>query len=121
MFVIVAASVLPVLAAILFPPMPPRPAAAQQISHTSPAYGVDEWHYTTATDVCAVIDDYEARGAACTRQPGHCDDAPRRAPLAATCTGGQPFSRFAMRWQADLYNRVSHTEIALSREIAWTR
>jgi hypothetical protein len=121
-FVVVGVAVFPVLAAMLFPPEPPVPAGAIVTEHESVAYGFDTWAYTVPGDGCAVLVFYDGNGGRCVREAGHCGaDGDRRSALAGTCEGVTTFSRFAMRWEAEVWDYPAGVEVMTSREIAWTR
>lgn len=120
-FVVVGVVLFPVVAAIVFPPLPPVPVGVTVVETESTAYGFDTWTYELTGDVCSVTSFYQNADGNCVVEPGHCDDDQRRSALAATCNGEQQFSRFLMRWEAEVWNYPDHIDLHLSREIAWTR
>jgi hypothetical protein len=121
-FVAVGIAIFPVLAGMLFPPEPPKPVGAVEVEHESTAYGFDTWEYTVSGDGCAALTFYEANGGICVRKAGHCGaNGDKRSALAATCTGVITFSRFAMRWEAEVWDYPAGVTLQVSREVAWAR
>lgn len=124
LIVIIGVRVGGVLYAMIFPPSPPIPLGASQVSHNSSTYGFDDWVYTLRPTPCLAVESYVDAGATCELQPGHCtEDTNERktSALAARCTGEEVFSMFAMRYEAEIYAYPQQTEIHLQREIAWGR
>lgn len=111
------------LLAILFPPLPPLPAGAQQVRYIQHALGVEEWRYTSSQDACAVTEFYRAQGAVC-EQRHPC--GAQRLPTATTiarCEGTTPYSSNTMRWRVvvtvDGYDPAA-TDLWVERELFWT-
>ena len=122
-FVGVGIVVFPVVAALLFPPEPPLPAGAVEQRHESAAYGFDTWEYALSVgDGCEAVTFYEANGGTCVLEAGHCGaEGDKRSALAGTCTGVTTFSRFAMRWDVEVWDYPAGAELVVERETAWTR
>jgi hypothetical protein len=117
-----------VLYAVVFPPSPPLPAGAREISHDGGSYGVGEWVYGSDDDACAVIAYYEAEGGLCVMTPGVCGESGFEysgpgTQTAGQCSGYVDFSIFSMTWEAIIsggYDDGDQTRIQLQREVLWT-
>jgi hypothetical protein len=132
--VFVGTQVLGVLFAIVFPPIPPVPDDAIQVSYASTGIDVDEWVYTSDSNVCEIVEFYQARSDVCRLLPFSCVDRPggSDAPLAGgsaagqhigRCLGTTSFSLFAMRWQVIIGTGRApgaSAEFRLVREIFWS-
>lgn len=123
---VIGFQVMGVLFSIAAPPQPPHPADVVQLEYTSTAYGVDEWVYATQQDACELVRYYEALDGICLPIGGRCGEgasSTSRSQNVAQCSGEQPFSIFAMRWNAVIatgYGGTTPTHFRLSREIYWT-
>lgn len=107
-----------VLLGVLLPPAVPLPPGLQELGHTQPSYGVDEWRYSYNGQACELAAWYEEAGGRCvTREicPGR--PGQPRLEQAVICTGEMEFSAFAMRWRAEI---IYHGELSVQREIFWT-
>ena len=135
----VGTQVLGVLMAILLPPPPPTPPNLIEATHSSAAYGVDEWLYETTASPCEVVRFYQEQEQSqpdegtCSIAPLWCGDdrssdqslsgAQTEGQHVARCQGITRFSLFAMRWQAIISTADTpdyQTEFRLVREIFWT-
>lgn len=127
--VYVGTQVIGVLYGILAPPTPPLPPEAQNMSHTSAAYGVDTWTYSLPTEGCNVVTFYEQNGATCQIAPFQCDRGTGYREtfqvdnrMVARCSGNTSFSIFQMGWNVYI-TRPSEdpttTRLELSREVIW--
>lgn len=128
--VIVAAyigvNVLSVLFAVVSPPMPPIPPNVTQISHESPAYGVDYWRFTSTEDGCALVRYLQDNGGVCLNAPAQCS-APEGQQgtttldgIVARCEGRQDFSIFTMTWSGRVIREApGKTQLQLDREVYW--
>lgn len=124
---LIGAQVIGVLYAIAFPPSPPVPDDVTLVSHVNPAYGVDDWVYSSTKDPCSLAVFYEAAGASCEISPLWCDGVEyttvyRANQYVARCYGGNTFSIFVMHWQvviASGSDSSSPSEFRLRREISW--
>lgn len=102
--------VIGVLYALAAPPSAPLPSDARELSHTSKGYGEDSWVYQTDHSVCEVAEFYIEQGGQCS-------------PCAetVTCDGGNDFSIFAMRWNADIATgEGGQTHIDILRQVSWS-
>ncbi len=123
----IGANVLGVLFAVIAPPSPPLPPNMTQIEHTSEAYGVDDWKYTTTTDACEVVKSIEQNDGVCLLMPLQCADAQATTgdfqindSLVARCGGKVAFSIFNMQWWAHVTrNSDTETQLELHREVYW--
>lgn len=122
-------NVIGVLYGIIFPPTPPVPADTQLTNHTSDAYGVDEWEYSTKQDACSLTRYYIEQGANCIFAPDICEEGfvnlseVGPGQNVSRCTAQESFSIFAMQWNAIIatgYRDDYPTHYQLSREIFWT-
>lgn len=125
--VFIATQVLGVLFAIVFPPNPPLPENVAVITHSSDAYGVDDWLYGTDLSGCEVLYFYQAAADSCRIAPMTCSVGTsldvRGEQTVGRCTGTLDFSLFAMRWNVTIgtgYSEDGVTRIRLTREIFWT-
>jgi hypothetical protein len=117
-----------VLYGVIFPPDPPLPPGADEISHDSGSYGVDEWVYGSDDDACDVVRYYEAEGGLCVYTPGVCGESGFEyngpgTQNAGQCSGYIDFSIFSMTWDAAIsggYDDDGQTRIQLQREVLWT-
>ena len=128
----VGTQVLGVLVAILLPPAPPVPANLTEATHSSAAYGVDEWLYESTVPACDVLAFYQTQpDTVCSVAPLWCGDSSDQTLSGAAvpgqhvarCQGITRFSLFAMRWQAVISTADTpgyQTEFRLAREIFWT-
>jgi hypothetical protein len=128
----VGTQVLGVLVAILLPPAPPTPDNLTEATHSSAAYGVDEWLYESTDPACDALAFYQAQpDTLCSVAPLWCGDnadqtlsgAAVPGQHVARCQGITRFSLFAMRWQAVISTADTpgyQTEFRLAREIFWT-
>ena len=123
----VGTNVLGVLFAVIAPPMPPLPPNMTEIEHTSVAYGVDDWKYTSPTDACEVVKAIVQNGGDCQLMPLQCADAQTttgdfqvNTALVARCGGKVAFSIFNMQWWAHVTrNSDTETQLELHREVYW--
>lgn len=130
---VVGTQVIGVLYAIFFPPAAPRPAQAEEVSHSGEAFGVDDWLYRTDLPVCDVVQFYIDNGGECRIVPGWCGtqsqsggtdpgaDTPNQ--NVARCSADVKFSIFALRWQAVIATgstSADATQFRVNREIFWT-
>jgi hypothetical protein len=121
--------VIGVLYGIIFPAEPPLPQSITQLEHSSEAYGVDEWVYSTPIDACEIVRFYDSWGR-CVFAPGMCRGRFKQDEIIITqgdnvaqCTGEINFSIFAMRWRSIIatgYKNGDATRFRLSREVFWT-
>lgn len=125
----VASQFIGVLYGLVFPAKAPVPQNVTELEHTSEAYGVDQWLYSTSEDACVVVRYYENNGGVCNIAPSICDggfitsDPISPATHVAQCTGDVMFSIFAMRWRSNIatgYSDGDPTRFQLSREVYWT-
>jgi hypothetical protein len=128
---IISTQIIGVFYSILFPPNPPLFGNVQLVSHRSPDYGVDTWHYTAAVNPCEVVSYYESNGSTCSLAPYWCTgsvEADRPSAnltndYVAECIGTQYFSIFAMRWIVNIAagnNPDSEAQFRLDREVFWS-
>jgi hypothetical protein len=117
-----AATLLPIFGGILFPPAPPLPPEAVQLSHVQQAHGDDEWQYSMGVSACDVEPFYSAIGTCDVLLPCDARTTLPTNTVAVVCEGQQTFSIFSARWQAILRvgNEPHLTEIDLSRRVLWT-
>ena len=123
----IGTNVLGVLFAVIAPPNPPLPPDMTQIEHTSAAYGVDDWKYTSPTDACEVVKYIESSDGECQLMPLQCSDAQATTgdfivndTLVARCGGKVAFSIFNMQWWAHVTrNSATETQLELHREVYW--
>jgi hypothetical protein len=128
--VIVVAQFIPIMYAILFPPSPPVPETALELSTDSTAYGVDTTVYMLPDDACRLARYYQSQGASCTIAPQVCSSGSVDTGEAvsttqiARCGADVPFSIFSMRYRAEIsagYPTEGYpTRLRLEREIFWT-
>ncbi|MBL8131155.1 MAG: hypothetical protein JNL42_04800 [Anaerolineae bacterium] len=119
-------NVLGVLFAMIAPPKPPVPAGLTEIGHESEAYGVDLWTYTSLSDPCEYVAQFEQFGV-CSVAPLQCGeirttpDLQLEASQVARCAGEQEFSIFTMQWWARIarVNADGSTRLELEREVFW--
>ena len=129
----IGTQVLSVLYAIFFPPSVPLPADATLISHTSEAFGVDDWLYSSSQPVCDVVQLYVQQGGECRIVPGWCgaqSNGGVTEPGATTpnqnvarCSADVKFSIFALRWQVVIATgstAADKSQFHINREIFWT-
>lgn len=129
---VVGLQVIGVLYAILFPPSPPVPAAAQLQEHINSAYGTDEWLYTIDQPACEVTLYFETQApGSCQVSLGACESgatAPDTMAVGvpqniARCASESRFSLFALRWEAIIATDPDNTAATLfrvQREVFWT-
>lgn len=127
---VIGTQVIGVLYAILFPPQPPLPSAAQLISHTHIDYGVDEWLYTVNDAPCDVLRFYWDQADDCRVVPLICDPAQPGSETVtaanqhiARCEAEVQFSIFALRWEVVIGTGAGAedgVQIKLNREVFWT-
>lgn len=126
---VVGRRVVGVLYSIVAPPDAPLPTDTREISHTSAAYGVDEWVYGTDQNACELVSFYIDQQGECRIAPNACSETnfgatePTPGEHVARCTGVIPFSIFTMRWEAIIatnYVVDGRTHFRLLREIFWT-
>jgi hypothetical protein len=123
--IFIGTQVFPVLYALLFPPLPPLPGNATQVSHTSADHGADEWVYKSDQSACTLVAFYAAQGGECQIapecHPPSSDSASPAGTRVSTCVGQIKFSGFVMRWQAVITPQFDDkSELALSRSIFWS-
>jgi hypothetical protein len=126
---IIGFQVIGVLYVIVFPPTPPVPDGAVEVSHVNSDYGVDQWVYLTTEPACDVLRFYLNEGVQCRLTP-NCDVAPatgaapnteNTSQVVARCAAEEQASIFAMRWQLIIAISPSlRTEFRLEREVFWT-
>lgn len=125
----VASQFIGVLYALVFPANAPVPQNVTELEHTSEAYGVDQWLYSTSEDACVMVRFFENNGGVCNVAPGMCSGgfistgpfSP--ATNVAQCSGDVMFSIFAMRWRSNIatgYRDGEPTRFQLGREVYWT-
>ncbi len=123
----VGTNLLGVLFAVIAPPVPPLPPAMTEIEHTSVAYGVDDWKYSSPTDACEVVKSIEQNDGVCQLMPLQCSDAHATTgdfivnnALVARCGGKVAFSIFNMQWWAHVTrSSATETQLELHREVYW--
>jgi len=125
--VYIGTNVLTVLFGVISPPLPPLPPAMESVTHTSEAYGVDYWKYTSTTDACEVVQYIEDHGGVCQLAPLQCgeyrettQDFSIANSVVGRCGGKVSFSIFNMTWWG-LIMRTSDakTQLELEREVYW--
>jgi hypothetical protein len=126
---IIGFQIIGVLYVIVFPPTPPVPDGAVEVSHVNTDYGVDQWVYLTTEPACDVLRFYLNEGVQCRLAP-NCDVAPatgaapnteNTSQVVARCAAEEQASIFAMRWQLIIAISPSlRTEFRLEREVFWT-
>lgn len=122
----IGTNVLSVLYAIIAPPLPPLPPNMEQVSHESPAYGVDNWKYSTTQDACELVKYVQDNGGVCVVAPMTCgefrDEGSGNSSLAlvARCSGDMAFSIFNEQWWSLIMRQASGTaSFELRREVFW--
>lgn len=123
----IGTNVLGVLYAVVAPPLPPLPPDLTQISHESPAYGVDDWKYSTTQDACDVVQFVQEQGGVCVLAPMQCGayrdahtDFTIGTSIVARCTGKIDFSIFHEQWSSVILRNLDATvRYDLSREVYW--
>lgn len=130
--ILVGTQALPVLYAMLFPPQPPVPQSAQEISKQAVGDGLDRWNYLVDDQACNTLQFYHDLNAQCTVSPDWCGggtstdltnvpNLPRQ--RIAECTSDKTYAVFAMRWQAVIYTADTEsdrkTRIEMSRQVYW--
>lgn len=118
--VLIGVIALPVLAGLVFPPLPPVPPGAVQIAHEPLAYGVDVWTYSTPGNPCDLVSFFAGQGGMCVMYPMlTCDGAARDPALLdadVVCTGEIAFSQFVAVWEA----RLNGAEMRIHRAVNWS-
>jgi hypothetical protein len=71
--IVVGRSAFGVLYGLLTPPTVPIPEGLEQIQHTTPAFGTDDWLYASSQDACQITRYYLSQGASCRIAPEVCD------------------------------------------------
>jgi len=123
----VGTNVLSVLFAVVAPPAPPVPPNMTQTSHTSEAYGVDQWKYVSTGDACELVKYVQDNGGNCRLVPLACGEHRAVDPnlavensMVARCDGQMAFSIFNEQWW-DLitYTTEGKPQIEINREVYW--
>lgn len=110
-----------VLAALIFPPMPPTIPNATEIAHTSETWGMDEWRYDVPGAPSAIAEQLTASGGTCitdwpeARNPDHEDWG-----ATVRCEGDMPFARFSQHWTATLWRfDETRSRMVMKRVVRW--
>jgi len=125
--VYVGTNVLSVLFAVINPPLPPIPPNLTQVSHTSEAYGVDQWKYVSTGDACTLVKYVIDNGGSCRIVPLGCGENRAIDPNAAVentivarCDGKMAFSIFNEQWWSLItYTKANQPQIEINREVYW--
>ena len=125
--IFIGTNVLSVLYAVVAPPAPPLPPDMEQVSHDSPAYGVDHWTYTTTRDACEVVQYVQENGGVCVLAPMQCGEYRENSgdfsvgqSIVARCSGKIAFSIFHEQWSSVILRNLDDTvKYNLDREVYW--
>jgi len=123
----IGTNVLSVLFAVVSPPLPPIPPNLTQTSHTSVAYGVDQWKYVTTGDACTLVKYVQDNGGDCHIVPLGCGENRAVDPnlttegsIVARCEGKMNFSIFNEQWWSLVtYTKDGTPQIEINREVYW--
>ncbi len=123
----IGTNVLSVLYGVIAPPLPPLPPDLEQVSHTSSAYGVDNWKYSTAGDACQLVKYVEDHGGACLVAPMQCgnyrelhENFSIATSVVARCGGQISFSIFHEQWWSLITRTIDDKALfELNREVYW--
>ncbi len=123
----IGTNVLSVLFAVVSPPLPPVPPDLTQVSHTSEAYGVDQWKYVTTGDACTLVKYVQDNGGDCRIVPLGCGENRAFAPnldvqntIVARCEGQMSFSIFNEQWWSLVtYAKDGSPQLEVNREVYW--
>ena len=123
----VGTNVLSVLFAVIAPPSPPLPPNLTQTTHTSEAYGVDNWKYVSTGDACTLVKYVQDNGGTCHIVPLGCGEHRAVDPnlavqnsIVARCDGKMDFSIFNEQWwELITYTTDGKPQIEVNREVYW--
>ncbi|MEP7293581.1 MAG: hypothetical protein ABI835_17475 [Chloroflexota bacterium] len=123
----IGTNVLSVLFAVVSPPLPPLPPNLTQTSHTSEAYGVDQWKYVTTGDACTLVKYVQDNGGDCRIVPLGCGENRAVSPnlhventIVARCDGKMNFSIFNEQWWSLItLTKDGSPQIEVNREVYW--
>jgi hypothetical protein len=123
----IGTNVLSVLFAVVAPPAPPLPPNLTQTSHTSVAYGVDNWKYVSTGDACTLVKYVQENGGNCRIAPLACGENRTVDPdlavensIVGRCDGKMDFSIFNEQWWALITYTDDHKpQIEINREVYW--
>jgi len=88
--IVVGRNAFGILYGLLTPPTVPVPEGVEQIQHTTPAFGTDDWLYASSQDACQLTRYYLSQGASCRIAPEVCDTG---AALTLRAQPGESVSR----------------------------
>jgi hypothetical protein len=123
----IGTNVLSVLYGVVAPPLPPLPPYMDQISHDSPAYGVDNWKYTSTEGACQLVKYVIDNGGTCQIAPMQCGDYRElhtefsiATSVVARCSGKMNFSIFNEQWWSLVTRTIDDkAKFELNREVYW--